>query len=265
MRSIVVDDKMQLQTARYLGVDQLQEANKFLMAVPRHAIANDCSIEHIQRREQGRRAIAFVVVRLPGRDSRPQRQERLSAVEGLDLTFLVDAEYQGFVGRIQIKPDHVVEFLDEAPVAAELEGFDQVRFQVVLLPDSVNGVFAQPLGLGHTSRAPVSSVGRRGVQGGVNDGLDLAVRNPGNTPRPRRILFEPRQPKRQEALTPELHRGTRDMQDPCNILAPQPLGCLANDLGALNQSKWEASSRGPFLKHRSFLGAQQDCFGHSQQ
>src|ERR1700738_5034906 len=102
------------------------------MAMPRHAIANDRAIEHVQRGEQGRRAIPFVVVRLPGRDSRPQRQERLSAVEGLDLTFLVDAEHQGFVGRIQIKPDHIVEFLDEALVAAELEGFDQVRFQVVL-------------------------------------------------------------------------------------------------------------------------------------
>src|SRR3984893_16191393 len=53
---------------------------------------------------------------------------------------------------------------------------------MVLLPDSVNGVFAQPLGLGHTSRAPVGGVGRRRVQGGVDDGLDLAVRNPGNTP-----------------------------------------------------------------------------------
>jgi hypothetical protein len=41
----------------------------------------------------GRRAIAFVVVRLPGRDSRPQRQERLSAVERLDLALLVDAEH----------------------------------------------------------------------------------------------------------------------------------------------------------------------------
>jgi hypothetical protein len=39
---------------------------------------------------------------------------------------------KGFVERIQIKPNHVVEFLYEALVAAELEGFDQVRFQVVL-------------------------------------------------------------------------------------------------------------------------------------
>ena len=124
VRPVVVDDQMQVQIEWCLDADQLQETDKFLMAMPRHAIANDRAIEHVQRGEQGRRAIPFVVVRLPGRDSRPQRQERLSAVEGLDLTFLVDAEHQGFVWRIQIKPDHIVEFLDEALVAAELEGFD---------------------------------------------------------------------------------------------------------------------------------------------
>src|SRR5258705_5826077 len=125
---------------------------------------------------------------------------------------------------------------------------------MVLLPDPMNGVFAQPLGLGHTSRAPVGGVGRRRVQGGVDDSLDLAVRNPGNTPRTRRILFEPWQPKCQEALSPELHRGPRDMQGTCNIFAEQSLRSFANNLGALNQSKRDASPRGPFVQHRPFVG-----------
>ncbi len=124
VRPVVVDDQMQVQIQWCLDVDQLQEADEFLMPMPRHAIANDRPIQHVQRSEPGRRAIAFVVVRLPGRDSRPERQERLSAVEGLNLTFLVDAKHQGFVGRIHIKAHHVVEFLDEALVAAELEGLD---------------------------------------------------------------------------------------------------------------------------------------------
>src|SRR5438445_13513205 len=128
------------------------------MAMPRHAIANDRPIQHVQRSEQGRRAIAFVVVRLPGRNSRPEGQERLSAVEGLHLTFLVDAEHQGVVGRIQLKSYYVVEFLDETLVAAELEGLDEVRFQMVLLPVSVSGVFAQPLGRGSRSRGPAGAV-----------------------------------------------------------------------------------------------------------
>ncbi len=116
---------------------------------------------------------------------------------------------------------------------------------MVLLPDSVNGVFAQSLGLGHTSRAPVGRVGRRGVQGGVHDGLDLAVRNSGNTPRTRRILFQPWQPKRQEALPPELHGRSRNLQVAGNIFAQQPLGGFANNLGALNQSKRDSPSRRP--------------------
>jgi hypothetical protein len=39
----------------------------------------------------------------------------------LDLTFLVDAQDQGLVRRIQIEPDHVGELLQEVLVAAELE------------------------------------------------------------------------------------------------------------------------------------------------
>jgi len=54
--------------------------------------------------------------------------------------------------------------------------------------------------------------------------------------------FQPRQPKRQEALSPELHGGPRDVQGTCNIFAQQPLGSFANNLGALNQAKRDASS-----------------------
>jgi len=44
VRSIVVDDQMQVQIEWCPDVDQLQEANKLLLAMPRHAIANDGAI-----------------------------------------------------------------------------------------------------------------------------------------------------------------------------------------------------------------------------
>ena len=46
VRSIIVDDKMQVQIWRSFDIDQLQKPNKFLMPVARHAIADDLSIEH---------------------------------------------------------------------------------------------------------------------------------------------------------------------------------------------------------------------------
>jgi len=41
------------------------------------------------------------------------RQPGLGAVERLDLTFLVDAEHQGFVRRVEVEADEVLHLLDE--------------------------------------------------------------------------------------------------------------------------------------------------------
>jgi len=77
-----------------------------------------------------------------------------------------------------------VEFLYEALVAAELEGFDQVRFQVVLLPDPMNGVFARPwalaiLGPSRCPRHPAHDAVRRHSLERANR---LQVHNPMNAP-----------------------------------------------------------------------------------
>jgi len=38
---------------------------------------------------------------------RPHRQQRLAAVERLDLRFLIDAQHQRMVGRIEVEADDV--------------------------------------------------------------------------------------------------------------------------------------------------------------
>ena len=43
---VIVDNKMQVQIRWCLDVDQLQKPDKFLMPVPRHAIADDFAIDH---------------------------------------------------------------------------------------------------------------------------------------------------------------------------------------------------------------------------
>ena len=51
-----------------------------------------------------------------------QGQPWLGAVRGLDLTFLVSTEDQGFVWRIQVEPDHIRQLLHELGIATKLEG-----------------------------------------------------------------------------------------------------------------------------------------------
>jgi hypothetical protein len=35
---------------RHGGLDPIEEANEFLMPMPRHALADDAAIDHVQRR-----------------------------------------------------------------------------------------------------------------------------------------------------------------------------------------------------------------------
>ncbi|TIS39156.1 MAG: hypothetical protein E5W95_11120 [Mesorhizobium sp.] len=48
-------------------------------------------------------------------------QPGLRAVERLDLALLVDAKHQGFVRRVEIKGDDVLNLLDERFVIGQLE------------------------------------------------------------------------------------------------------------------------------------------------
>ena len=65
----------------------------------------------------------FVVLGPAGGNSRPQRQQGLCSFDSLNLTFLIDAQYQRTVGRVEVQADDIYAFLDESPVPAEFERF----------------------------------------------------------------------------------------------------------------------------------------------
>lgn len=48
VRPVIVDNKMQVQIRWSLDIDQLQEPDKLLVSVPRHAIAYNFAVEHAQ-------------------------------------------------------------------------------------------------------------------------------------------------------------------------------------------------------------------------
>ena len=93
---VVVHDEMQTEFGRSFDIDLLEEAEELLMPMTRHAVADHFAVEHAEGRKQGGRAVAFVVVRHRPTAAFLQRQARLGAIEGLNLTFLVDAQHQGF-------------------------------------------------------------------------------------------------------------------------------------------------------------------------
>ena len=100
---VVVEDDVDDLSGRNLGLDGVQEADELLMTVALHVAADDGAVEHVERGEQGRGAMALVVVGHGAGAALLHGQARLGAVERLDLAFLVDRQDDGVGRRIDIK------------------------------------------------------------------------------------------------------------------------------------------------------------------
>ena len=87
---IIVDDGMDRLSRRNLLLDGVEEADEFLMAMALHVAADHRAVEHVERREQRRRAVSLIVVRHGPGAALLQRQTGLGAVERLNLAFFVD-------------------------------------------------------------------------------------------------------------------------------------------------------------------------------
>ncbi|MNP08381.1 hypothetical protein D3C76_1004480 [compost metagenome] len=77
-------------------------------------------------------------MRARGRMARCQRKTGLCPVQGLDLTLLIDTEHQSLVRRIQVKPDDVLNLVDERRVGREFEGPLQVWLEPERPPDALH-------------------------------------------------------------------------------------------------------------------------------
>ena len=82
--------------------------------------------------------MALVVVRQRAATAFLQRQSRLRALQGLNLTLLVDAKHQRLVGRVHVEADDIGEFFDEPPIPRNLERLDAMGLETVGVPDALD-------------------------------------------------------------------------------------------------------------------------------
>ena len=75
----------------------------------------------VERGKQRRRAVPLVVMRPPLDLTRSHRQQRLRAVERLNLRLFVHAQDHGVVRRVHIQPDDVPHFVDQQRIVRQLE------------------------------------------------------------------------------------------------------------------------------------------------
>ena len=152
---IVVQDHKDDLAREDVALDRVQEADKFLMAVALHVLPRHRSVEHVQRREQRGGAVTLVIVRHRRAASLLHRQIRLSAIQRLDLAFLIEQEHHCVCRRSDIEANHLMELLGEDRILRQLELPLATRRKAVDLPDPLDCRGGQAHGLGHRPKRPV--------------------------------------------------------------------------------------------------------------
>src|SRR5512132_1546883 len=82
---VVVEDDVHDLADRHGGLDAVQKPDELLMAVALHAAADDLALEDVERGEERRRAVSFVIVRHGRAPAVLQGQPRLGPIERLNL------------------------------------------------------------------------------------------------------------------------------------------------------------------------------------
>src|SRR5258705_12376990 len=94
---VVIHDDMDIETFRNLSIDLFEELQELDCPVALVAFADDEPRGDIECSKQRGRTMPHIAVRATFRYARHHRQDRLLAIEGLNLTFLIDAEDQASV------------------------------------------------------------------------------------------------------------------------------------------------------------------------
>ena len=79
--------------------------------------------------------MAHIIVGPPLDLPRPHGQQRLRAIQRLDLRLLVRAQYERAIRRVQVQADDIPHLLDEEGVPRQFEGLRPMRLQTEGPPD----------------------------------------------------------------------------------------------------------------------------------
>jgi hypothetical protein len=86
------------------------------LAFSEHGASGD-----VERGKQRSRPVTDVVMGDSFDITEPHGQDWLSTVQGVDLAFFVHAEHERMIGRIQIQPCNVANFLNKEGIGGELK------------------------------------------------------------------------------------------------------------------------------------------------
>lgn len=209
--------------------------------------------------------MALVIVRHRAAASLLQRQARLRAVQCLDLAFLIHAQHQGLLWRIQIQADHIGQLLQKPRVTRQLETLDSTRLQIVTAPDGADRGLAHALALRHESATPVRHPLRLGVEGCLYDSIDLLCSIGGLAPAAGRDRPQTLQAVLREPGAPQDHRLPIGLQQSGDRTVRLATRGRQHDPASQHHLLWGSVRRQPLLNLCVVAGVHRqgrNCSGH---
>ena len=119
--------------------------------------------------------MSHVAVRATFRYARHHRQDRLFAIEGLNLALLINTEDEGSVRRRKVKADDIAYFVDEQRIARQLERLATVRLQAERHPHAADRGVGKASFRCHRADRPVRRVDRCRAQCSIDHGSNLII------------------------------------------------------------------------------------------
>jgi len=172
---VVVKNQVQFQFIRHACVNGFKEIAKLDRSMTPMELADNSAGLGIERREQVDGAVALVVGSAALGLAGTHRQQRLTAVECLDLGLLINAQDQRPVRRVQIQTHDVSDFFNKQRVFRKLKTLDAMRLESKCAPDATDRRLAQATALGHRPRAPMGGGHRCALQSQPYHFFNLSV------------------------------------------------------------------------------------------
>src|SRR5665213_352332 len=229
---VVVENDVDYLSSRNLGVGGIEKAYELLVAVTLHAAANHLALQHVECREERRRAVALVIVGHGSGSAFLQGKARLRAIQCLDLALLVEREDDGMGWRIDIEPHHIAQLLHELRIVGKLELLDLVGLKPMGTPDAMDRAGADAASLRHQRARPVGSPTRwlgRGQRHHARSDLRAKWRY---ARRPGLVAQQARDAFLHVPLLPAPDAGLRLARPAHDLVGAQTLGRKQHDLGS---------------------------------
>ena len=156
----------------------------------------------------------------------------MGAVERLNLALFIDGQNDGVRWRIDIEPNHVAQFVNEARIVRELELANPVRLETVGAPDSLDGADAEARRLRHQGAGPMGRFAGRIAERQGDDAFGGLVPEWLDARGPRLVAKQAIEAFFHEPLLPAPDASLGFAGSPHDLVRADPFGGEQDDLGS---------------------------------